>query len=323
MPSIQTKLTEFLEIEHPIISAPMAFAASGRLAAAVSAAGGLGLIGGGYGDAAWLEQAFEEAGNQPVGCGFITWSLAENPALLDLVLERSPQAMMFSFGDAATFVEKTKNQGISAICQVQTLSQAEEAVAWGADIIVAQGSEAGGHGAVRATLPLVPAVVDAVGEKAIVVAAGGIADGRGLAASLALGAEGVLMGTRFYCSHEAMVDKEAHDLAVAASGDKTVKSSVVDHVRQKNWPDPYKLHTLPNAYLDRWHGNEAEFFQTIDQQIEAYDKAGVDKDYETRAVIVGEGVGLVQSTEDAAAIVESSVAEAMAVIKRSQNLLRS
>lgn len=322
MPSIQTRLTEFLGIEHPIISAPMAFAASGRLAAAVSAAGGLGLIGGGYGDAAWLEESFEEAGNQPVGCGFITWSLAENPSLLDLVLERRPQAMMFSFGDASTFVEKAKSQDTKVICQVQSVAQARDAADWGADIIIAQGSEAGGHGAIRATLPFVPAVVDAVGDRAIVVAAGGIADGRGLAAALTLGAEGVLMGTRFYCSEEAMVETEAHDLAVAANGDGTVKSSVVDHVRGKTWPSPYKLHTLPNTYLDKWHGNEDALLAQIEQESQAYDQAGADSDYNIRAVIVGEGVGLISSTEPAAAIIENCIAEAIASLRGSYALVR-
>ena len=231
--------------------------------------------------------------------------------------------MMFSFGDASNFVEKSKKQDIKVICQVQTVAQAKEALSWGADIIVAQGSEAGGHGAIRATLPLVPAIVDAVGGRAIVVAAGGIADGRGLAAALALGAEGVLMGTRFYCTPEATVDKEAHDLAVAATGDKTIKSSVVDHVRQKSWPAPYKLHTLPNAYLDRWHGSEGALLEKIDEQVAVYEQAGADKDYNTRAVIVGEGVGLVNTTEPAAVIVESCVAEAVEVIQRGQSKLKA
>jgi nitronate monooxygenase len=322
MSSLQTRLTEFLNIEHPIISAPMAFAATGQLAAAVSAAGGLGLIGGGYGDADWLTAAFDESGNQPVGCGFITWSLAENPSLLDLALERSPQAMMFSFGDASTFVEKTKAQGIKSICQVQSVAQAIEAAKWGADIIIAQGSEAGGHGAIRATLPLVPAIVDAVGDRSIVVAAGGIADGRGLAAALTLGAEGVLMGTRFYCASEAAVDEEAHDLAIDATGDNTVKSSVIDHVRGKNWPSPYKLHTLPNAYLDKWHGNEEALIARADEEMATYDQAGVVRDYNTRAVIVGEGVGLVASTEPAAAIIENCVAEAVGSLRGSFALVR-
>src|SRR3974390_1569295 len=101
--ALRTRLTEALGIEHPIISAPMGFAAGGKLAAAVTGAGGLGLIGGGYGDAEWLEREFSEAQNARVGCGFITWSLAKNPALLDLALEHSPAAIMLSFGALMPF----------------------------------------------------------------------------------------------------------------------------------------------------------------------------------------------------------------------------
>jgi nitronate monooxygenase len=317
MPRLKTRLTEFLSIDHPVISAPMAFAASGKLAAAVSAGGGLGLIGGGYGDASWLEQAFEEAGNQPVGAGFITWSLAENPSLLDLVLERKPSAMMFSFGDASAFVEKSKSQDVSVICQVQTVAQARDAASWGADIIVAQGGEAGGHGASRGTMPLVPSVIDAVGDRTIVVAAGGIADGRGLAAALSLGAEGALMGSRFYCATEASVDDEAQALAATASGDRTVRSSVIDHVRGKTWPEMYKLRTLPNAYLEKWHGNETGLTQNLEEQQSRYDQAGVDKDYDTRAVIIGEAVDLIHSTEPAADIIENLVSDAIQALRNS------
>src|SRR5436190_10967293 len=100
---LRARLTERLAIEHPIISAPMGFVAGGRLAAAVSNAGGLGLIGGGYGDGHWLDREFAAAGNLRVGCGFITWSLAERPELLDQVLARSPAALMLSFGSPAPF----------------------------------------------------------------------------------------------------------------------------------------------------------------------------------------------------------------------------
>ena len=104
--ALRTRLTERLGIEHPVLSAPMAFVAGGALAASVTRAGGLGLIGGGYGDGDWLDQQLAAAGNQAVGCGFITWSLARQPHLLTKVLERSPRAVMLSFGDPATFAPK-------------------------------------------------------------------------------------------------------------------------------------------------------------------------------------------------------------------------
>lgn len=201
--TLRTKLTEMLGIRHPVLLAPMGGTAGGALAGAVSVAGGLGMIGGGnskFVGVDWLEREFAAAGNRRVGCGFITWSLAQQPDLLDLALRHKPAALMLSFGDAEPFLPRIKAAGIPAICQVQSLAQARQVLQQGADIIVAQGAEAGGHGARRATLPLVPAVVDMVaakGRDVPVVAAGGIADGRGLAAALMLGAAGVLMELAF------------------------------------------------------------------------------------------------------------------------------
>jgi len=138
-------LTERLGIRHPALLAPMGGIAGGRLAAAVSDAGGLGLIGGGRGDAEWLEREFTAAGNQRVGCGFITWGLAKQPELLDRALTHAPVAIMLSFGDASPFFARIKSAGVPVICQVQSLAQARQVLQQGADIIVAQGSEAGGR----------------------------------------------------------------------------------------------------------------------------------------------------------------------------------
>jgi nitronate monooxygenase len=134
--------------------------AGGKLASAVSSAGGLGLIGGGYGDADWLKREFDLAGNARVGCGFNTWSLAKQPELLAVVLDRRPAAVMLSFGDPSPFASRLRQAGVKLICQVQSLAQAKEATACGADIIVAQGTEGGGHGASRGTMTLVPEIVD-------------------------------------------------------------------------------------------------------------------------------------------------------------------
>ena len=106
--ALRTRLNEILHIEHPIISAPMAFAAGGHLAAAITGAGGLGLIGGGYGDGEWIEREFAAAGNAKVGCGFITWSLAKRPELLELVLKHVPAAVLLSFGSPAPFARAIK-----------------------------------------------------------------------------------------------------------------------------------------------------------------------------------------------------------------------
>ena len=203
--SISTPLTKLLGISHPILLAPMDLVADAKLTAAVSAAGGFGILGGGYGDERWLAGELDALGRSGAryGVGFITWSMAKQPKLLDLVLERKPAAIMLSFGDPKPFADRIKRSGARLICQIQSVALAKEAVACGADVLVAQGTEGGGHGASRGVVSLVPEVVDAVGTKVPVVAAGGIADGRGLAAALMLGASGVLLGTRFYATEEA------------------------------------------------------------------------------------------------------------------------
>ncbi|MDZ7710268.1 MAG: nitronate monooxygenase [Roseovarius sp.] len=255
---MRTRLTEAFGLTHPIVSAPMAQAAGGRLAAAVSHAGGLGLIGGGYGDADWIDGAFAEAGNARVGCGFITWKMAENPGVLDKVLARDPAALCLSFGDPAPFAARIHDAGVPLIVQVQTLRDAQRAAECGARVIVAQGSEAGGHGERRGTITLVPEVADWLAGHSpdvLLLAAGGIADGRGLAAALMLGADGVLIGSRLWASREAQVSEAMTDAAIAATGDETIRSTVMDAARGLRWPARYTARVLRNPITDRWHGD--------------------------------------------------------------------
>ena len=173
---IRNRLTQILDIEHPILLAPMDLVSGGRLAAAVSHAGGLGLLGGGYGDGDWIEREWTRAGNARIGCGLITWSLAKRPELLDGVLAHRPAAVMLSFGDPRPFAPAILNAGAKLICQVQTVAQAQEATEAGAHVIVAQGTEAGSHGQTVPLLTLLPLVVDACPDIPV-VAAGGLADG--------------------------------------------------------------------------------------------------------------------------------------------------
>src|SRR6185503_15493115 len=183
--SIETSLTRRLGISHPVLLAPMDVVADARLTAAVSDAGGFGILGGGYGDEHWLARELDllQRSRARFGVGFITWSMAKQPKLLDLALERKPTAIFLSFGDPKPFVDRIKRAGALLICQIQSVALAKDAAAAGADIIVAQGTEGGGHGASRGLVTLVPEVVDALGSRVPVVAAGGIADGRGLAAA--------------------------------------------------------------------------------------------------------------------------------------------
>lgn len=300
--ALTTELTQMLQLTTPILSAPMAGVAGGALASAVSRAGGLGLIGGGYGDREWLVRELDIAGDAGVGLGFITWALARDPALLILALERRPRAIFLSFGDLRPHAATIARAGIPLIAQVQTLADARMAIAEGAQIIVAQGTEAGGHGGVRATIALVPAIVDAVGDVPV-VAAGGIADGRGLAASLMLGAAGVLCGTAFYVALESLAHPNVKAAAVRASGDYTVRGQVFDMVRGLEWPDEWKIRTLANNFYRQWAGNPEELKASLSEQQRAYRLAQQSGDVATAAVIVGEAVDLVNEIESASAIV--------------------
>ncbi|MEZ0366455.1 NAD(P)H-dependent flavin oxidoreductase [Mycobacterium sp. pUA109] len=314
--TLPTAATELLGIDHPIVSAPMAGVGGGRLAAAVSTAGGLGLIGGGYGDEAWLRHQFDLADGARVGCGFITWALASQPQLLDVALTYRPVAVMLSFGDPAPFAAQIRSSGARLICQVQNLEQATAALQAGADVLVAQGNEAGGHGyGHRSTMTLVPELVD-VAAGTPVLAAGGIADGRGLAAALMLGAAGVLMGTRFYAAAEALSPPHARDTLVSADGDSTCRTTVYDIVRGYRWPEGHTMNVLRNAFTDRWDGAESTLHEQRDDVTAQYQRAVADDDYRTANVTAGQAVGLIHSTASAGDIVASIVGQAAALLGR-------
>lgn len=306
---IETRLTRRLGIRHPILLAPMDVVADGRLGAAVTAAGGLGLIGGGYGETGWVDRAFREAGNQRVGIGFITWSLRRTAGLFERVLEHRPQAVMFSFGDAEDLVARCREAGIVTLWQVQRLAQARQALAAGTDIIVVQGQEAGGHGMDRGLMSLLPAVRDAAGEDQVIVAAGGIADGRGLAAALMLGADGVLMGTRFYACTEAAGSERAKRILVETSGDDTLRGKVFDIARGVDWPRQFTGRVVENDFARQWRNDLAGLEHAAAQERARYATAGPE-DYSVRAVIAGESLDLIGDILPAGEIMERTVSEA-------------
>ncbi len=320
---IQTRLTRRFNLTHPIVLAPMAKVGGGVLAAAVSRAGGLGLIGGGYCEPDWISEQFDLAGNAEIGCGFITWRLAQEAGLLKTVLERKPRAVFLSFGDVAPFVDVIKAQGVPLICQVQTMADMQTAVQCGADVIVAQGAEAGGHGQSRSTMTFVPEVADWLAANApdvLLLAAGGISDGRGLAASLMLGADGVLMGTRFWASDEALVPPNHHDAAIAATGDDTVQTKVVDIVRGFDWPDRFNIRVLRNRFTDRWQG-DYEGLRKDTAAHAAWLEAIVSGDVDIASATVGQGIGLVSSAKPAGEIIENIGAEAEALLRGATSCL--
>ncbi len=315
-----SKLCERLGIEHPLLLAPMANVAGGELAAAVTRAGGLGFIGGGYGDPEWLGAELAAAQGAAIGVGFINWRLDQRPALLELALAARPRAVLLSFGEVTPYVAPVHAAGAALIAQVQSVQQARAARDAGADVIVAQGSDAGGHAGMRGTFALVPAVVDAVAPLPV-VAAGGIADGRGIAAALMLGACGVMLGTRFYASREARVSAQAQQALLNASGDDTVRGAVFDRLRGWDWPAGYSLRTLANDMTARFPGQAADLDDALATHKQTFERALAVGDTRIAPVIVGEAADLIHDLPPAADIVRRLMADAQTLLATAHHFL--
>ena len=308
-PVLNTRFAQRFQLTTPIALAPMALATGGALAAACAQAGALGLIGGGYGDLAWTQREYtlaaelltnDAASHARLGCGFITWKLDENAEALDWVLTQKPSAIMLSFGDPRPYAARITSAGAQLICQVQRLDQVPHAIEAGASVIVAQGGEAGGHGANaiegRSTFTLVPEIADylaAHSPNTLLLAAGGVADGRGLAAALMLGADGVLIGSRLWATTESLAAQGAKTLATQTNGDGTARSEVFDILRRKNWPAPYDFRAIRND-LHRALESDVAGLKTNPEAARANYDAGVKAGDFTRAhATVGEVVGLI------------------------------
>lgn len=314
---IHTRLCELLGIEHPIVNAPMGGTAGADLAAAVSSAGGFGMIGGtSPGGPDWLRaqiRAVRARTPRPFGVGFIS-SFPNVDDLVQVALDERVAAINHSFADPTPYVGAAHAVGVKVFAQVQTVAQAQRAARAGIDLIVAQGTEAGGHTGSLGTLALVPAVVDAVGGVPV-VAAGGIADGRGLAAALLLGAVGAWMGTRFVASREWAGHDWEQAAVVAASADDTVRTSVFDRVRAAPFPDGIADRVLRNAFVEAWQGREAEVAARrpeLQQQLEA---AGQRGDASMVDISAGVAAGAIASVEPAAEIVWRIVGEAARLLR--------
>ena len=327
---MRTRLTDSFGIQHPIVCAPMALVTGGRLAAAVSDAGGLGIVGGGYagllGGEPDLAKELTMVAGRRFGIGFITWALARSPAVLDQALEHAPHSVFLSFGDPRPFAEPIRQSGARLMCQVQSLRHVDEALEAGASAIVAQGTEAGGHGARRSTLPFVPEVADYLAKHSpatLVLAAGGIADGRGLAAALMLGADGVVVGTRFWASAEALTPEAFTRRAERATGDETVRTKAIDLLRGTPWPDEFSFRVLANKFTDEWAGREPEAAAAFGSLAAAYTEARRTQDLDMVVSVAGECVGLIHDRPEARAIVDAMIGQAKAVLIRGASLVTS
>ena len=309
---ITTPLCALLGIEHPILNASMAGTATGELAAAVSEAGGFGMIGGtNPGGAEWLREQIRIARSltsRPFGVGFIS-AFPDTQELARVALDEGVAAINHSFADPTPFVGDTHAAGAKLFVQVQTLALAITAAQAGADVIIAQGGEAGGHAGALGTFALLPAVVDAVAPIPV-VAAGGIADGRGLAAALLLGAQGAWMGTRFVTSHEWGGSSWEQEAVLAATSDDTVQTRLYDVIGERPFPAENPDRMLRNAFIDRWTGRESEIPAHRDA-LKAEIAAGNERaDLAVAGVSAGVAAGLITSARPAGDIVRSIVQEA-------------
>jgi nitronate monooxygenase len=315
--ALSTAFTKMFSVPYPIALAPMGGSAGGALAAAVSNGGGLGLIGSGDGGRDWLEREVAIAVDRttrPWGIGFLTWMI--DRAVIDRAMEYRPAAVMLSFGDPAPYVESIRAGGAAVIVQVTDLDEARQAVEIGADVIVAQGTESGGHGGQRgmSTLPFVPLVVD-LAAPTPVLAAGGIADGRGVAAALVLGGAGALIGTRFQATVEALVDPVITKAIIEGDGDDTELSSVLDIARGSSWPAEYPVRTLGHPYLVEWRGREAEL--AIDAEAKRAYREGVARgDLPPLPIWAGQAVGLIHDLPSARDLVGMIAAQAEDALAR-------
>jgi len=279
-----------------------------RLVSAVSQAGGLGLLAASSLSLEAVEAEvamIRELTPMPFGLNLILWRSADR---VPFILEQQPAVLSTAFGDPSPFVEMAHDAGALHVHMVNTVPEAVAAATAGVDLIIAQGQEGGGHVGLQSTFTLVPQVVDAVDVP--VVAAGGIGDGRGLAAALALGAEGVLMGTRFLATREAPIPDGWKRAILDASGHDTVRTSIPDYAQEAAWPPPVAARAIRNAFLDRWLGREEEVRRLGKQLGEKLAQARADDDPAEMNLLSGEVVGLIGDLPSARALMERVVREA-------------
>jgi nitronate monooxygenase len=314
---ISTPLTDLLGIRVPLLNAPMTPQAGGRLARAVSEAGALGMLG--IEEIDTVESAEEQlsivrdGSPVPFGIGLVTWVVEQRPELLELAIAARPRLVAVSFGDPSPWVSRLHDEGILVASQVQSRHWAEVALEAGVDVLVAQGTEAGGHTGSVGTLPLLQIVLELTDRP--VLAAGGIATGRGLAAVLAAGAAGAWVGTPFLLAEEARTTPAARTRIVQADETQTLLTSVYDRLQDKAWPSEFRGRALRNAFGARWRGHEDELGPGSEPRAE-FLQARERQDYDVAHVYAGQSVGLLGGQTTAADVVTRIEAQARELLDR-------
>ncbi|WP_424003945.1 NAD(P)H-dependent flavin oxidoreductase [Haloarcula salina] len=339
MASLQTALCDALGIEHPVVQAPVGSVSTPELAAAVADAGGLGMLAMSWRDAEAIREAYETAAAATDGVVGVNVVLDDATgqlppsACLDACLDAGASVVSFSFGDAGPFVDRVHEAGGTAMVTVGSAAEAEAAVDAGADIVVAQGREAGGHVQSEVTtMALLPRVVDAVDVP--VVAAGGLGDGRGLAAALTLGADGGWLGTRFVATAESGAHEDYRDRLVAADETATRYTELFS----RGWPDqPHRVVETAEVAEHAVESDEARPAADADEPatvartpdgdpVERFADLppleGMDGDLDSLPHYAGQSVGLADGVPAAGTVVDRLVTDAAAALSDAADLTR-
>ena len=323
---IRTRICDLLNIEHPIALGGMGSIYSPDLVAAVSSAGGLGAMGCHSLNSAQIKTAVDAIRaktDKPFALNFLifdtleenfTAGLAARPAVIAFAWPRADQ-------DIKPWIDRAHAIGAKVTFMAGSVPEAKRAAAAGADVIIAQGSEGGGHVSWQASMALIPMIVDAVGPVPV-LAAGGIADGRGLAAALALGADGALLGTRFLASVESPLHANFKQAIVDSDGHDTVLSDLPDVMAGKVWPGAMSR-SRRNHFIERWSGQEWKLRRdraAVHAEVQEAHKRG---DADEVPLGMGQDAGLIREILPAAEIVARIAREAEQILKtRMPSLLR-
>lgn len=303
---IKTFLTTNWGLKYPIVSASMTPAATGRLANAVSTAGGLGMIGV---NESWScedikrECAVARAGGKPYGVGFFGWAMERDPALLQTAIEERPRFISISFIDVRPYARVVQEAGIALGAQVQTRTDASAALEAGVDVLIAQGTEAGGHTGEVSTLTLLQVALSIAGSTPV-IAAGGIATPQGLAAVLAAGAAGGWIGTPFLLAGEAAVPDDAKLRIIESDETQTMLTSLFDKIQGFPWPARFRGRAIRNVFLDEWAGREAQAAQEPGLR-ERLLEAKRTSNYDVAYIYAGQSIGLLSEQRSAREVVEA------------------
>ena len=316
---LKTRFTDRLGLEHPVMSAPMSSHTGGRLAAAVSLAGGLGTFGGStYFGRVWFKEQIDYIRSETqraFGVGFITQLIEPHPANFEIALEEEVPVLVFSFADPGPWLSRVRDAGATTICQVQTLSAAQLALDAGADVLLAQGNEAGGH---TGQMNLLPLLIDLVERYpgVPVLAAGGITSGRALATVLAAGAEGASLGTAMLATPEAVeAPPEFKEQVLRSSGEDTTYTRLYDMLGDDPWPDGIAGRVYRNQLVRQWDGRDAEVLAQREGLATDVAAARARHDPELSAVYMGQGVGQIREIRPAAEVMRGICDDAERILQ--------